>query len=83
MDIPLPPEDGSEPPPIDEDRKAAEFKTYDDFAQQHKTEIEAYALSLQEFRDEKDKASISLKPLWPVFLSSEEIERRQMKDQLR
>lgn len=32
MEIPTPPEDGSEPEPIDEERKATEFKFYDDFA---------------------------------------------------
>lgn len=32
MDIPPPPEDGSEPLPIDEERKAEEWKMYDDFA---------------------------------------------------
>ena len=29
MEIPPPPEDGSEPPAIDEERKVAEFKLYD------------------------------------------------------
>jgi hypothetical protein len=33
MDIPTPPEDGSEPLPIDEERKAAEFKFYNDFSE--------------------------------------------------
>jgi len=32
MDMPAPPEDGSEPPPIDEERKANEFKMYTEFA---------------------------------------------------
>lgn len=32
MDLPPPPEDGSEPLPIDEDLKAQQFKFYDDFA---------------------------------------------------
>jgi len=36
MDIPAPPEDGSEPPPIDEERKAAEWKMYDAFATSQK-----------------------------------------------
>jgi len=36
MDIPAPPEDGSEPPPIDEERKAAEWKMYDAFAASQK-----------------------------------------------
>lgn len=33
MYIPPTPEDGSEPEPVDEARKAAEFKFYSDFAQ--------------------------------------------------
>ena len=32
MDIPTPPEDGSEPPPVDEELKATQFKMYDDFS---------------------------------------------------
>jgi hypothetical protein len=41
MDLPVPPEDGSEPEPVDEERKAAEFKLYNDFAQEIKDQIDA------------------------------------------
>jgi hypothetical protein len=43
MDLPTPPEDGSEPPAIDEERKAAEFKLYDDFAATQKEMMEDLA----------------------------------------
>ena len=46
MDLPVPPEDGTEPPPIDEERKAAEFKLYDDFAFTEKETINELAVDL-------------------------------------
>lgn len=53
MEIPPPPEDGSEPEPIDEEQKAKEFKFYDDFASTQKDKIMEMAKDLQEFRETK------------------------------
>lgn len=39
MEILPPPEDGSEPEPIDEERKAKEFKLYTEFAKEQKKNI--------------------------------------------
>ena len=50
MDLPTPPEDGSEPPAIDEERKAAEFKLYDDFATTQKEMVEELAADLANFK---------------------------------
>lgn len=50
MDLPTPPEDGSEPPAIDEERKAAEFKLYDDFATTQKETVEELAADLANFK---------------------------------
>jgi len=33
MYLPPPPEDGTEPEPVDEERKTTELKIYDEFAQ--------------------------------------------------
>ena len=46
MDIPPPPEDGSEPDPIDEERKTKEFKFYDDFAATQRKSVEETARDL-------------------------------------
>jgi hypothetical protein len=50
MDIPTPPEDGSEPPAIDEERKTAEYKLYDDFAATQKEMMEELAQDLSNFK---------------------------------
>ena len=50
MDIPTPPEDGSEPEPIDEERKAAEFKLYNDFAQEIKDSVDGVSADLALYR---------------------------------
>lgn len=50
MDIPTPPEDGSEPPAIDEERKAAEFKLYDGFGTTQKEMVEELAQDLSKFK---------------------------------
>lgn len=60
MDLPTPPEDGSEPPPVDEELKAAQFKMYEDFAAKFKMEIDGIAESLQDFRSERAKATANL-----------------------
>ena len=61
MEIPPPPEDGSEPEPIDEEQKAKEFKFYDDFASTQKDKIMEMAKDLQEFRETKQIYSQNLK----------------------
>jgi len=50
MDLPTPPEDGSEPPAIDEERKAAELKLYDDFATTQKEIVDELAADLANFK---------------------------------
>lgn len=50
MDIPEAPEEGGEPPAVDEERKAAEFKLYDDFGLEQKQQIEELAEKLCEFK---------------------------------
>jgi len=71
MDIPLPPEDGTEPPPIDEERKAEEWKMYDDFAISQKQKIEDLSVDVQVYLQEKKKALASAKALWPVAVDPE------------
>ena len=46
MEILPPPEDGSEPEPIDEERKAKEFKYYTEFAKEQKKNILKLAVDL-------------------------------------
>lgn len=47
MEILPPPEDGSEPPAIDEERKIAEFKMYDKFAVSQKKMVEELSVDMQ------------------------------------
>lgn len=83
MDLPTPPEDGSEPPPVDEELKAAQFKMYEDFAAKFKTEIDGIAESLQDFRSERTQAMADLVQLWPVPLDAAAEEERQKLKELR
>lgn len=83
MDLPVPPEDGSEPPPIDEERKAAEFKFYDDFALELKNLVTSAASDLQQFKEEYSHAQQNLKQLWPVPVDPEEERRRALEAELR
>ena len=83
MDIPAPPEDGTEPVPIDEERKAAEFKMYEDFAYGYKLEIEETAADLMEYHVQKDDAGKKLHPLWPIERTPEEKERIRAAEDLR
>ena len=72
MDIPTPPEDGSEPEPIDEERKAAEFKLYNDFAQEIKDSVDGVSADLALYRAVRQEADGLVLPLWPVKLTPEE-----------
>lgn len=83
MDLPVPPEDGAEPPPIDEERKAKEFKFYDDFALILKNLVTSAASDLQQFKGECAAAQENLKQLWPVPIDPEEERRRAMEAELR
>lgn len=83
MDLPVPPEDGSEPPPIDEERKAKEFKFYDDFALELKNMVTSAASDLQQFKGEYSAAQQNLKQLWPVPIDPDEERRRAMEAELR
>jgi hypothetical protein len=83
MDLPVPPEDGSEPPPIDEERKAKDFKFYDDFALVLKNLVTGAASDLQQFNGESAAAQRNLKQLWPVPIDPEEERRRAMEAELR
>ena len=60
MDIPPPPEDGSEPLPIDEERKKEEFGMYDKFASELKEQVDEIGLKKAVYMDHatkvKDKA---------------------------
>ena len=51
MDIPEPAEEGGEPPAVDEERKAKEFKQYDDFASEQRDELIGYAEKIIEYKD--------------------------------
>jgi len=83
MDLPVPPEDGSEPPPIDEERKAKEFKFYDDFALELKNMVTSAASDLQQFKGEYATSQQNLKQLWPVPIDPDEERRRAMEAELR
>ena len=80
MDLPTPPEDGSEPPPIDEELKATQFKLYDAFATKLKALVDELAQSTQEFRRERTRAVANLVQLWPVPLDAEAEERRRTRE---
>ena len=56
MYIPHVPEDGSEPEPVDEEKKAREFKFYDIFASVQKAKVEELAQNLTEFKFRKAEA---------------------------
>jgi hypothetical protein len=71
MYIPPIPEDGSEPEPVDEERKTREQRYYDVFATVQKTKIEEFATHLSEFKYEKDRALKAIKQLWPVPIDPE------------
>jgi hypothetical protein len=66
MDLPTPPEDGSEPPPIDEERKASEFKLYDEFATTQRDMVDELACDLANFKKQKVEAASLAEPLWPI-----------------
>jgi len=83
MDLPVPPEDGSEPPAIDEERKAKEFKFYDDFALVLKNLVTSAASDLQQFKGESSAAQQNLKQLWPVPIDPDEERKRAMEAELR
>jgi len=83
MDLPVPPEDGSEPTPVDEERKAKEFKFYDDFALVLKNLVTNAASDLQQFKGEYSAAQQNLKQLWPVPIDPDEERRRAMEAELR
>lgn len=83
MDIPTPPEDGSEPEPIDEEQKAKEFKFYDDFAAKQRGSVEEMARDLQEYRETKAVYGQNLKPLWAAPVDLEEEKRRLERAELR
>ena len=81
MDLPTPPEDGSEPEPVDEEQKTREFKFYEVFGSVQKAKIEELATHLSEFKSEKDRAQKALKQLWPVPIDparEAEKERREL-----
>lgn len=71
MDIPSPPEDGSEPPAIDEERKAKEFKLYDEFAVSQKNMVEELSADMQVYYSQKVKALGKAKALWAVNVDPE------------
>ena len=83
MDLPTPPEDGSEPPPVDEELKAAQLKMYEDFATSFKKQVEGLAESLQDFRSERARATANLVQLWPLPLDLDAEEERQKSQDLR
>jgi hypothetical protein len=55
MDIPLPPDDGSEPLPIDEDRKKEEYAMYDKFATEIKSQVDEIGLKKAIYTDHSKK----------------------------
>lgn len=77
MDLPTPPEDGSEPPPVDEELKATQFKMYEDFAATFKKQVDEVSESLQDFRSERSRAMTNLVQLWPILLDPEAEEERK------
>lgn len=83
MDLPTPPEDGSEPPPVDEELKAAQFKMYEAFADRFKKQVEDLAESLQDFRGERARAVSNMVQLWPVPVDPAAEEERQKLQELR
>ena len=83
MDIPLPPEDGSEPVPIDEERKAAEFQLYNDFADEIKERVDSISTDLVLYRAMREEADDMVQPLWPVKLTEEEREKIKKMAELR
>ena len=53
MDIPLPPEDGSEPPPLEEEQleqKNKEFAMYDDFAKDLRVQCDELGEKLMTYK---------------------------------
>lgn len=83
MDIPEPLEEGGEPPAIDEERKAAEFKYYIDFATEQKDQIEELSDRLCEYNFYQRKAEKNLEQLWPMPPDPEAEERRRQLMELR
>jgi len=75
MDLPTAGEEGQENANFDHERKAREFKLYEDFARQHRQMIDELAKDLVEYRQLKAETQQQLQPLWPVVLSPEEAAR--------
>lgn len=83
MTIPPPPEDGSEPLPIDEERKQAEFQMYDEFAQTFCDQMHQVGEEILEYHQVKNDLKGLEKPLWVVKLSPEEQAKRDELEALR
>ena len=90
MDLPPPPEDGTEPPPLDEEvqkLKDDQFKKYADFAGRHKKIIDDVSSALQDYKGYKEAALQNLVQLRPLDVDPEQeqlkreaAERKQIED---